>query len=180
MLERVAPEDVVVSTTGMISRELFAVCERPANFYMLGSMGLASALGLGLALLEPSRSVVVLEGDGSALMTMGTLALIASESPGNLLHVVLDNEAYESTGAQPSISSDIDLARVAQVVGYRNSARIDNLEGLHTGLSVHERESGLTLLLVKVVIAPVEGLARVPLTPEEIRDRFSAVVREPT
>ena len=114
-------DDLVITTTGMISREAFSVLDRPGNFYMLGSMGLASALGLGLALLVPRRRVFVLEGDGSALMSLGALPLIGAERPPNLVHVVLDNEAYESTGAQPSITTRVDLAAIGRSSGYRGA-----------------------------------------------------------
>ena len=114
ILERREPGDLVLSTTGMISREVFVIDDQPENFYMLGSMGLLSSLGLGLTLLMPERRVFVLEGDGSTLMSLGTLPLIAVEGPPNLVHVILDNEAYESTGSQPSISSEVDLAQVAK------------------------------------------------------------------
>ena len=110
-------DDLVVSTTGMISRELFVTHDRPGNFYMLGSMGLVSSFALGLALMDSSSNVVALEGDGSALMSMGTLALIASESPKNFLHIILDNESYESTGGQPTITEQIDLTNVAASCG---------------------------------------------------------------
>ena len=109
ILSHMRDGDLVVSTTGMISRELFTLDDRPGNFYMIGSMGLASAMGLGLAIQAPNKRVFVLEGDGSALMSLGTLPLIASERPANLVHIILDNEAYESTGGQASISLKFDL-----------------------------------------------------------------------
>ena len=102
ILEHAQADDLILSTTGMISREVFMTQDRPGNFYMIGSMGLLSSFGLGLALLTPEKRAFVLEGDGSALMSLGTLPLIAVEAPANLVHVILDNEAYESTGAQPS------------------------------------------------------------------------------
>ncbi|MCH7606805.1 MAG: hypothetical protein IH962_06585, partial [Chloroflexi bacterium] len=97
ILQRVGSNDLVLSTTGMISREVFATDDRPGNFYMIGSMGLLSSFGLGLALQFPEKRVYVLEGDGSALMSLGVLPLIAAEGPNNLVHIILDNEAYEST-----------------------------------------------------------------------------------
>ena len=116
ILKRVKPDDLVLSTTGMISREVFTADDRTANFYMIGSMGLLSSFGLGLALLSPEQKVYVLEGDGSALMSLGTLPLIATEHPANLVHIILDNEAYESTGAQPSISSNVELADLGRAI----------------------------------------------------------------
>ena len=91
ILESVEPDDLVLSTTGMISREVFVTDDRPANFYMLGSMGLLSSFGLGLALQFPDKRVYILEGDGSALMSLGALPLIAAERPQNLIHIILDN-----------------------------------------------------------------------------------------
>ena len=165
-------EAMVISTTGMISREVFMTEDRPGNFYMIGSMGLASSLGLGLALLHHNRRTFILEGDGSALMSLGTLALIAAEAPPNLIHIVLDNEAYESTGGQPSISSDVNLAQIGRAAGYRRSTVVDEVDDLVDILSRILEDSGPHLILVKVSISPVEGVPRVSYLPVEIRDRF--------
>ena len=172
ILRRVNPEDLVLSTTGMISREVFVTNDRPGNFYMIGSMGLLSSFGLGLALQFPEKKVYILEGDGSALMSLGSLPLIATESPKNLFHVILDNEAYESTGSQPSISSKVDLDEIAKSSGYPHATRAEDLETLEDVLSNWETKSGPHLILVKAGIAPVEGIPRIPHPPTEIRDRF--------
>lgn len=177
ILEHVRDDDLVLSTTGMISREVFMTDDRPGNFYMLGSMGLLSAFGLGLALLNPEQRVLVLEGDGSALMSMGTLALIAAERPSNLVHIILDNEAYESTGAQPSISSEVDLAEVGKSCGYGHVVRADEIEGLEGALMACESNPGPHLVLVKAGIAAVEGIPRVSHSPTDIRDRFAGRVQ---
>ena len=142
VLEYVGGKDLVLSTTGMISRELFTIRDRPGNFYMIGSMGLVSSLGLGVSLMCPGTRVFVIEGDGSALMSLGTLALIAAERPANLLHIILDNEAYESTGAQPSISSEVDLAEVGKSCGYQHVVRADEIEGLEGGGGADVKISG--------------------------------------
>ena len=172
ILRYVSADDLVLSTTGMISREVFATRDRPGNFYMIGSMGLLSSLGLGLALLDTQRRVFVLEGDGSALMSLGALPLIVAERAGNLVHIVLDNEAYESTGAQPSISSKVDLGVVAQSCGYPRMARVDGTEELDQALLECAPGEGPFLILVKVGIAPIEGIPRVSHSPTDIRDRF--------
>ena len=172
ILRRVNPEDLVLSTTGMISREVFVTNDRPGNFYMIGSMGLLSSFGLGLALQFPEKKVYILEGDGSALMSLGTLPLIATESPNNLFHVILDNESYESTGAQPSITSKVDLDEIARSSGYPHVARAEDLETLEDALSDCYTNSGPHLILVKAGIAPVEGIPRIPYPPTDIRDRF--------
>lgn len=167
------------STTGMVSRELFTLKDRPGNFYIIGSMGLASAMGLGLALQAPNKRVFVLEGDGSAMMSLGTLPLIDSEQPANLVHVILDNEAYESTGGQPSISSNFDLAQTTATTGYPSTRRVEDLEELASALTEATDGGQLSLILVKAGIAPLEGIPRVSHTPEEIRDRFKAAVQSP-
>ena len=177
ILNHVADDDLVLSTTGMISREAFATLDRPGNFYMIGSMGLLSSLGLGLAVLTPHRRVFVLEGDGSALMSLGALPLIAAERPGNLVHIVLDNEAYESTGAQPSISSKVDLGEVAKSCGYARVARVEGAEDLDQALLGCVPGDGPFLILVKAGIAPVEGIPRVAHSPMDIRDRFKGFIQ---
>ena len=179
ILEQVESGDVVLSTTGMISREVFQTKDRPGNFYMLGSMGLLSSFGLGLALLQPDRRVFVLEGDGSALMSLGTLPLIATEQVANLIHLVLDNEAYESTGGQPSISADVDLSQIAKNSGYRHVVRVDNIEDLEDALTRSRNRPGPQFILAKVGIAPVPDISRVNLTPIEIRDRFTTFLESP-
>lgn len=178
VLRRVEPEDLVLSTTGMISREVFVTDDRPGNFYMIGSMGLLSSFGLGLALQFPGQRVFVLEGDGSTLMSLGTLPLIATESPGNLIHVILDNEAYESTGAQPSISSKVDLDEIAKSSGYPHVARTGDLETLEESLSDCDTTPGPHLILIKAGIAAVEDIPRIPHPPTEIRDRFKNQVSQ--
>ena len=177
ILEHVQDGDLVVSTTGMISRELFTLNDRPGNFYMIGSMGLASAVGLGLAIQTPSKRVFVLEGDGSALMSLGTMPLIGSEKPPNLIHIILDNEAYESTGCQPSISSNFDLAETAATVGYPLSRRVHDVGELKSAMATAVKTGSLSLVLVKAGISPVEGIPRVSHSPSEIRDRFQSAVQ---
>lgn len=176
ILDHVEQEDIVLTTTGMISREAFMTQDRPGSFYMLGSMGLLSSMGLGLALLRPDRRVFVIEGDGSALMSLGTLPLIATEAPSNLVHIVLDNEAYESTGAQPSITSTVSLSSIAEASGYRSVAAVEDSPALRAALAASDAQPGPHFLLVKAAIAPVEGIPRVSYAPAEIRDRLRAHV----
>jgi phosphonopyruvate decarboxylase len=168
--------DLALFTTGMISREAFNIRERAENFYMIGSMGLLNALGLGLALQLPSRTIWVIEGDGSALMSLGTLPLIATYRPPNLIHVVLDNEAYESTGGQPTISATVDLAALAQTAGYVRVRRASDRVPLEEALQEAVNDKALTFILAKVTGRAPEGLGRVSLTPEELKRRFSQVL----
>jgi thiamine pyrophosphate-dependent acetolactate synthase large subunit-like protein len=177
ILSHLRDDDLVVSTTGMISRELFTLDDRPGNFYMIGSMGLASAMGLGLAIQATQKRVFVLEGNGSSLMSLGTLPLIASERPSNLVHIILDNEAYESTGGQASISSQFDLADAARSAGYHRTRRVEELEELESALLEVAAGGQLSLILVKAGIAPIEGIPRVSHTPDQIRDRIRIAVQ---
>jgi thiamine pyrophosphate-dependent acetolactate synthase large subunit-like protein len=165
-------------TTGMISREAFNIRDRAENFYMIGSMGLLNALGLGLALQVPARTMWVVEGDGSALMSLGALPLIATCQPTNLIHVVLDNEIYESTGGQPTISATVDLAALATAAGYTRVWRVSDAVALREALRQVAETKELTFLLVKVSGRAPEGLGRVALTPEEIKRRFSRVLTQ--
>ena len=120
----------LISNIGFPSRELFSVKDRPENFYMLGSMGLASSIGLGLALARPERRVMVLDGDGSVLMNLGTLATIAHHAPENYLLVILDNCCYGSTGSQPTCTHlGTDLAALAVAAGVKNVKEVDNARG---------------------------------------------------
>ncbi len=111
---------VVVASTGFTGRELYAIEDRPNQLYMVGSMGCASSLGLGLALARPDKKVVVVDGDGAALMRMGNFATVAAYADRNFYHLLLDNQVHESTGGQATVSSAIDFPAIARACGYLN------------------------------------------------------------
>ena len=169
-------DQLVVHATGMISRESFTIRDRGANFYMIGSMGLNSAIGLGLAINRPERIVVVLDGDGSVLMNMGTLASIGELAPNNLVHIVLDNESYASTGGQRSISDTVALDRVAAAVGYKYVKRVDAAADLVAELERLWTRPRPAFLLAKVKAGDEADIPRVSLTPPEIRRRFMRAI----
>ncbi|MDQ3563611.1 MAG: phosphonopyruvate decarboxylase [Pseudomonadota bacterium] len=112
---------VIIATTGYTGRELYALADRPNQLYMVGSMGCASSFGLGVALARPDLRVVILDGDGAALMRMGNLATIGAYGGPNLIHIVLDNEVHDSTGAQATVSAGVSFAKIAQACGYGSS-----------------------------------------------------------
>ena len=114
--------ELVISANGYISRHLFKRHDRNSNFYMLGSMGLASSIALGVALAKPDRKVIAIDGDGNLLMSLGTLAMIGGCCPKNLIHIVIDNEQYETTGGQRSLSVTVDLVQLALAAGYNSSS----------------------------------------------------------
>ena len=143
-------DELVVATTGMISRELFVARDRPENFYMCGSMGCALGIGLGVALARPARKVVVLDGDGAALMSLGSLALARHLRLGNLEHFILDNGTYASTGDQPTCSAAVDFADV-----------------------------GFNVRVIRVEPGNEPGTPRIPYDPLEMRRRFEVAARRP-
>jgi sulfopyruvate decarboxylase subunit beta len=114
-------DELVICNIGFPSRELYEINDRSENFYMIGSMGLASSIGLGLALARPHEDVVVIDGDGSLLMNMGSLVTVFAANPSNLTWIVIDNGAYGSTGNQDTYAQVVDLVDVARGVGFKNS-----------------------------------------------------------
>lgn len=162
----------VVHANGFICRESFQVKDRKENFYMIGSMGLASSIGLGVALARPDKKVVVFDGDGNVLMAMGVLAMIAASAPKNLVHVTLDNEVYESTGSQATLSSSVPLEEVARAAGYRMVMKITRREDLGPAFSKALSSDGPSFLLVKVSPSFDRATGRVTHAPEEIKARF--------
>jgi sulfopyruvate decarboxylase subunit beta len=165
-------DELVVSANGMISRELFAVRDSPANFYMLGSMGLVSSISLGLALALPKRTVIALDGDGNLLMNMGSLATIGHLLPRNLVHIVLDNECYASTGMQPTASKTVALELVAASCGYKKCRKVEDQRELGETVKEMLDADGPTFLLVKIE-PEWKQVERVAHSPETIKIRFS-------
>ena len=121
-------EELVICNIGFPSRELYEIDDRPKNFYMIGSMGLASSIGLGLAVAKPHKDVVVIDGDGSLLMNMGSLVTIFANNPSNLTWIVIDNGAYGSTVNQDTYAQKIDLVDVAKGVGFKNSFNFEDID----------------------------------------------------
>ncbi len=117
------PDDLVVASTGYLGRELYALDDRANQLYLVGSMGCASSVGLGIALAAPARRVIVLEGDGAGLMRLGAWPAIAYAGPANLRHVLVDNGCHESTGGQSSLSGTVDFCALAAGSGYRSVSR---------------------------------------------------------
>ena len=165
----------LIGTTGRIGRELYAIGDRANQLYVVGSMGCASGIALGVHLGDGGRRpVVVLDGDGAALMKMGTLATIGYYAPSPFVHVIIDNEAHESTGGQATVSSGIDFATIAAGCGYRSTWRVDSPEALADAVREAARRDGPNLVHVKVAIGSVADLGRPGLAPTEVKDRFMA------
>ncbi len=167
----------VVCANGLISREAFTINDRAENFYMIGSMGMASSIALGVALNKPSKKVIILEGDGNLLMNLGSLPMAGSLQPGNLLHIVLDNEAYASTGNQPTISNVIELEEIARSARYAYVKKVTTNENLKTEMIHTLKNEGPSFLLVKIVDTEEEReIGRVTHSPEQIKERFMSAI----
>lgn len=167
-------KDVVVATTGFTGRELYACEDRPNQLYMVGSMGCASPFALGLALspacARRDKRVIVLDGDGALLMRMGALATIGYERPDNLVHVLLDNEAHDSTGGQATVTHSVDCAAAARACGYPTVKRLGSAEDLEAAL--RDRSEGLRFLHLKTRPGAPADLPRPKVTPREVVTRL--------
>lgn len=170
LLERLTNEPVIANL-GPATFDLHAAGERDANLYTWGAMGLASSIGLGVALAAPDRKAFVTDGDGSLLMNLGSLATIARQAPPNLVHIVWDNRMWYETGGQPThTSTGTDLAGVALAAGIRNVAKASTLAEFEAALDRAIREPGPWFIHVDVeetgeprarpIVAPEENLLR--------------------
>ncbi len=168
-------QHVVVCNIGFPARELYNLDNDLPAFFMLGSMGLASSIGLGLA-LNTDRPVIVLDGDGSLLMNLGTLATIANQAPPNLTLVAIDNGSYGSTGDQPTYTSGAtDLAGVARGAGFQHVWEVSG-EKARGAVSICVGEPGPHFVLAKVRPGSQPG-AVIPATPADIKQRFTAYLQ---
>jgi phosphonopyruvate decarboxylase len=174
-----APETAaVIATTGKCGRELFTLVDRPQHLYQVGSMGGASAMGLGVA-LNTSRPVVVLDGDGAALMKLGNLATIGSRAPENLVHVVLDNGVHDSTGGQATVSPSVDFAAVALACGYASGATCDSPDGFERAFLETRSSPGPHLIHARIAPGSLAKLGRPTIAPAEVARRFRQFLAAP-
>jgi phosphonopyruvate decarboxylase len=172
------PEDrsLLIATTGYTGRELSAIADRPNQLYVVGSMGCASSLALGISLSRDSLRVVVVDGDGAALMRMGNFATLGSYGGDQLVHVVLDNEVHESTGGQPTVSSAISFAGIAAACGYGLALEGDDL-GILDELFAAEGVRGPRFAALKIHAGTDSELPRPKLSPEQVSARFREHLR---
>lgn len=174
LLELLTDQPVIICN-GFPSREAQKLADRPTHFYMIGSMGNAAAIGVGVALAKPAKKVVVFDGDGNVLMGMGTLATVGALRPKNFIHVVFDNEVYGSTGNQPTISNVVQLEKVAKAAGYVAVERVLDREDLVYEFREMLKNDGPSMLLVKVNEF-VEDAGRIALEPPAITARFMKAI----
>ena len=170
VVDSISKKDVIVSTTGMISRELFEYRvqkneSHQSDFLTVGSMGHASQIALGIALETPERNVYCFDGDGAIIMHMGSMAIIGDKSPRNFIHVVFNNGSHDSVGGQPTVGLKIDIPAIAKAVGYKAVFSADCEEGLNIALEEIGKEVGPVLLEIKVRKGNRKDLGRPSTTP---------------
>lgn len=168
-------QDVIVGTTGMISRELFEYREsvnegHERDFLTVGAMGHASQIALGIALMKPSRAIWCFDGDGASIMHMGSMAIVANKAPRNLVHVVFNNGAHDSVGGQPTVGLKIDLPAIARAVGYKEAYSVDSKEALLQVLETMKSATGPIFLEVKVKKGNRKDLGRPTTTPVQNKE----------
>jgi len=163
---------IVIATTGYTGRELYALEDRPGQLYMVGSMGCAVSLGLGIALACPDRRVIVLDGDGALLMRLGALAMLGDQQPPNLVHVLFDNGIHESTGGQTTLSTAVDFCAVAAACGYPAVVTAAGPDEL--GKQLAATAGQLAFIYAPALPGVPDDLPRPIITPAEVADRLRA------
>ena len=178
ILEGLDETDIVVSTTGMISREIYENRKsHEKDFLTVGSMGHASSIALAIALEKKERRVFCLDGDGSCLMHMGAMAIIASQSPPNLKHIILNNECHDSVGSQPTAIKRVNLPLLAKAAGYPNAFSVQTESELKTIWNDFYNTKDLSLLEIKVKKGARKDLGRPKEKPIKNRDAFMTFLK---
>ncbi len=176
LLNLAKPDDLFISTTGKTSRELFELRvhrgEPQRDFLTVGSMGHTSSIALGVALGKPDRRVICLDGDGSFIMHMGAMPIIASLKPNNLVHVILNNQAHESVGGQSTVAGQIDLRAIALASGYKAYHQASDTVSLNKAWQSIDNSDGPQLLELHLCTGSREDLGRPTSTPQENKQAF--------
>ena len=173
----VSGEDIVVSTTGKASRELFEIRERRgqthgSDFLTVGSMGHSSSIALAIAKEKPNRKIWIIDGDGAVLMHMGAMALLGANAPRNVVHVVINNGAHETVGGMPTVAEKIDMCKIAEGCGYPSVVSVDSFKVLDKALNEAKKAAKLTFIEVKCSIGARDDLGRPTTTAKENKENF--------
>ncbi len=183
LIRKLGERDIIVSTTGKTSRELFELREKHGqghhrDFLTVGSMGHASQIALGIALEKKDRRVFCIDGDGAMIMHMGALAIIGEQQPANFHHVLINNGAHESVGGQPTAGFKIDLGKIAEGCGYKKTFRVDSLESLNKTFDEFLNADGPVLLEIMTQTGARSDLGRPTLSPTENKKNFMQFLSE--
>ena len=173
----VSQSDIIVSTTGKASRELFEIREKKHqshshDFLTVGSMGHSSSIAMEIAIQKPEKRIWCLDGDGAVLMHMGAMAVIGAYQPANLVHIVINNEAHETVGGMPTVMSKLDLTAVARGCGYAYVERVSDYNTLDEELKKVKEQKKLSLLEIRCAIGSRKDLGRPTTTPMDNRNIF--------
>ena len=173
----VTGDNPIISTTGKASRELFEIRERnnqshQYDFLTVGSMGHTSSIALGVAINKPNEKIWCMDGDGSLLMHMGSMAVVGSNNPNNLIHIVINNEAHETVGGMPTVVNNIDLVTIAKACGYSYVTSVNNFDDLDIELNKIKNFNKLSFIEVKSSIGAREDLGRPTTTAIENKENF--------
>lgn len=176
ILGMLGPQDLVVSTTGKTSREVFETrqlrSQETTDFLTVGAMGHTSSIAFGVASASPGKRVIALDGDGAMLMHMGALPIIGNHSAPNLVHVVLNNQSHESVGGQPTVAGNIDIEMIAKASGYRDYLSADSEVTLNKAWKTLSDIAGPVMLEVKIAQGSRDNLGRPTTTPIQNKQAF--------
>ncbi len=180
---QVSQDDPIVSTTGKASRELFEIREANGqghqyDFLTVGSMGHSSSIALGVASHQPEKRVWCVDGDGAVLMHMGSMAVLGSLAPKNLVHIVINNAAHETVGGMPTAAGKIDLVAIAKGCGYPYAASVADFDSLDAELAAAKNRQCLSFIEVKCAIGAREDLGRPTTTARENKENFMAYLQK--
>ena len=176
IVDNTRSDDLIIATTGYTGRELCSIADRPNHFYMVGSMGCAISIGLGLAKTKTKARVIVIDGDGALLMRLGAITSLCNEKPQNLIHILLDNGEYESTGSQETVSKTIDFPKIATASGYSHVAKQISLKDLGKHLS--SKENKLSFIYMPTEPGISSNLPRPNITPPQVALRFKQHIQK--
>ena len=171
-------QTVLLATTGKTGRELYEIGNSAHNLYMVGSLGCISSLGLGLSLAKSNKNIIVIDGDGSLLMRMGSMTTTGHYNPHNMLHILLDNNAHDSTGGQNTVSHNVDFITVASSCGYTRSIYVHNLDELRDTILEWKKSRQLTFLYVKISGGSSKSLGRPSSKPFEVKQKLMKFIAE--
>tara|TARA_B100000678_G_scaffold26179_1_gene19621 strand:- start:2839 stop:3393 length:555 start_codon:yes stop_codon:yes gene_type:complete len=163
-------EHPIISANGYISRDLFNILDKKNNFYMIGSMGLASSIGLGVALKNTKKRIFVFDGDGNILMNLGSLITIGITKPKNLVHIIFDNSSHESTGGQPTATNKIQLSKIAKSANFKVFQTKTKKQIVNIFQKI-KSIPGPIMIIIKIEKGVITS-KRINIEPTKIKNRF--------
>ncbi|QIA09712.1 phosphonopyruvate decarboxylase [Draconibacterium halophilum] len=170
IVEKLSGNEIIVSTTGKTSRELFEIREalgqgHDSDFLTVGCMGHANQIAVGMAIAKPNRKVICIDGDGALLMHMGSMAINGAVSPKNFIHIVINNGSHESVGGQPTVADSIDVVKIAEASNYKSAISVSSSEALNSVLTEIDAIEGPALIEIKTKVGSRDDLGRPTVKP---------------